>query len=199
MIRKSLEICSQGMIFIMICCQRCDGNRRAQESPHPRAPKCPRKCKKRLPGPPGTECQKSVEKVPKEPRKSQKGVGVSVRGLFRHFFGTPSGKAQEDLFETFWGFRGSGVWRLLYMGFAIATSAGIWGESQEPMLGKGMPVKKTFMLLQKQHAFPPEQLRFPARNMPFPAEVCTFLKKDPFRGTWQETARNCRRVSGLKN
>ena len=40
-----------------------------------------------LSGPPGPECQESVEKVPKDPKKSQK--GVSVRGLFRYFLGTP--------------------------------------------------------------------------------------------------------------
>ena len=44
-------------------------------------------------------------------------------GLFRHFLDTPAGEAQEALFETFWGFRGSGVWRLLYMGLAIVSIA----------------------------------------------------------------------------
>ena len=42
-------------------------------------------------------------------------------GLFRHFFETPGREVREHLFETLWGFRGSGVWRLLYMGIAIAT------------------------------------------------------------------------------
>ena len=50
---------------------------------------------------------------------SQKDSKISVRGLFRDFFDTPGREAQERLFETFWGFRGSGVWRLLYMGIAI--------------------------------------------------------------------------------
>ena len=50
---------------------------------------------------------------------SQKHSKISVRGLFRHFFDTPGREARERLFETFWGFRGSGVWRLLYIGIAI--------------------------------------------------------------------------------
>ena len=76
---------------------------------------------KGLPGPPRPECQKSVENlVPKNPKKSQKGVTISVRGLFRHFFDTPGQEAQEDLFETFWGVRGSRVWRLLKLAVPIA-------------------------------------------------------------------------------
>ena len=44
----------------------------------------------------------------KSPKKSGKG-----------FPGLPP-EAREDLCETFWGSRGSGLWRLLYMGIAIA-------------------------------------------------------------------------------
>ena len=32
---------------------------------------------------------------------------------------TPGVEAWEVLFETFWEFRGSGVWRLLFLGIAI--------------------------------------------------------------------------------
>ena len=81
----------------------------------------PQKSQKALPGPPGPECQKSVEKVPKDPKRSQKGIKISVRGLVRHFCDTPGQEAREDLIETFWGFRGSGVWRLLYMGIVIVS------------------------------------------------------------------------------
>ena len=87
----------------------------------PPSPEIPKKSQKGVPGPPGPECQKSVEKVPNDPKKSQKDYKISVRGLFRHFFDTPGGEAREVLFETFWGFRGSGVWRLLYMGIANMT------------------------------------------------------------------------------
>ena len=53
------------------------------------------------------------------PWMALKGIMISACGLFRHFFDTPGSEAREDLFETFWGFRGSGMWRLLYMGIAI--------------------------------------------------------------------------------
>ena len=86
---------------------------RVQESPHHRAPKSPKSLKKDFPA-------QSVNKVSKKSQMTRKRVKkdckISVRGLFRHFFDTP---AREVLFETFWGFRGSGVWRLLYMGIAI--------------------------------------------------------------------------------
>ena len=42
----------------------------------------PQKSQKGLPGPRGPEYQKSVEKAPTHPQKSQKGVKISVRGLF---------------------------------------------------------------------------------------------------------------------
>ena len=86
----------------------CDWSRHIQESPHPRAPESPKKSQKGLPGPPGPECQKSVEKVPNDPKKSRKDYKISVRGLFRHFFDTPGREAREVLFETFWGVSGLG-------------------------------------------------------------------------------------------
>ena len=92
----------------------------------PSGPEIPKKSLKGVPGPPGPECQKTVEKVPNDPKKSQKDYKISVRGLFRHFFDTPGGEAREVLFETFWGFWGSGVWRLLYMGIAHATQKMLW-------------------------------------------------------------------------
>ena len=91
--------------------------------PKPSGPEIPKKSQKGVPGPPAPECQKSVEKIPNDPKKCQKDSKISVWGLFRHFFDTPRGEAREVLFETFWGFRGSGVWRLLYMGIAHATKA----------------------------------------------------------------------------
>ena len=68
---------------------------------------------------------KKCRKVPNDPKKSQKDYKSSVWGLFRHFFDIPGGEAREHLFDTFWGFRGSGVWRLLYMGIAIANRDGV--------------------------------------------------------------------------
>ena len=85
----------------------------------PPTPEIPKKSQKGVPGPPGPECPKSVEKVPNDSKMSQKDSKKGVRGLFRHFFDTPGREARERLFETFWGFRGSGVWRLLSLGIAI--------------------------------------------------------------------------------
>ena len=70
-------------------------------------PEIPKKSQEGLPGPPGPECQKSADKVTKDPKKSQKGVNISVRRLFRHFFDTLGG---QDLFEIFgdFGARGCG-------------------------------------------------------------------------------------------
>ena len=82
----------------------------------PPSPEIPEKSRKGVPGP---ECQKSVEKVPNDPKMSQKDYKISVRGLFRHFFDTPGREAREHLFETFRGFRGSGARRLLYMAVPI--------------------------------------------------------------------------------
>ena len=78
------------------------------------SPETPKKSQKGLPGPPGLERQKSVEKSQIRRLQNQ------CSGTFRYFFDTPGREAREVLFETFWGFRGSGVWRLLYMGIAIA-------------------------------------------------------------------------------
>ena len=64
---------------------------------------------------------------------SQKDSKKGVRGLFRHFFDTPGREARKRLFETFWGFRGSEVWRLLYMGIAIVNL----GEKLKGSLLKG--------------------------------------------------------------
>ena len=86
----------------------------------PPSPETPKKSQKGVPGPPGPECQKSVEKVLNDPKMSQKDYKISVRGLFRHFFDALGREAREHLFETFWGFRGSGAWRLLYMAAPIA-------------------------------------------------------------------------------
>ena len=61
------------------------------------------------------KCRKS----PKWPEKESKRLQNQYLGTFRHFFDSPGREGREHLFETFWGFRGSGVWRLLYMGIAI--------------------------------------------------------------------------------
>ena len=87
----------------------------------PPTPEIPKKSQKGVPGPPGPECQKSVEKVPAHPFWSLFDSFSSHLGLFRHFFDTPGREARERLFETFWGFRGSGVWRLVYMAAGHAT------------------------------------------------------------------------------
>ena len=85
--------------------------------PRPCVPEILKKSQKGLPRPPGPKCQKSVEKVPKDPTKSQTGVKFSVRGLFRHFSDTPGGEARGDPFDTFGdlGARGCGdscIWGL---------------------------------------------------------------------------------------
>ena len=83
---------------------------------HTPGPRNPQKVPKGLPGPPRPECQKSVEKVPKDPKKRQK-VSKSVFGdFFDTFFDTSSGEAREDLLETFWGFRPRGVETPVYGG-----------------------------------------------------------------------------------
>ena len=78
-------------------------------------PKPPKSLKKEFPGLPARSVKKSVEKVPNDPKRSQK--DISVRGLFQHLFDTPGGEAWEVLFETFGDFedRGCGdscVWGL---------------------------------------------------------------------------------------
>ena len=59
----------------------------------------PQKVSKGLLGPPGPECQKGAENVPKDPKKSKKGVKISVRALFWH-----SGRG--GLGRPFWDFLG---------------------------------------------------------------------------------------------
>ena len=49
----------------------CDWNRHIQESGGLWA-EIPKKSQKGVPEPPGPECQKTVEKVPNDPKKSQK-------------------------------------------------------------------------------------------------------------------------------
>ena len=95
-----------------------DGNRHIQESPHPRAPKSQKSLKTVFPGLPA----RSVKKVSKKSPNTDFAVFLTrfrvfwdFSTLFRH-----SGRgAREDRFETFLGFRGSGVWRLLYMAAPI--------------------------------------------------------------------------------
>ena len=56
-----------------------------------------------------------------------------------------------------------------------------------------------WIFLQK-NAFSLKKNAFSQRTMHFPAQASLFLQKMRFsRGTWQETAGNSRRVSGLKN
>ena len=93
----------------------------------PPTPEIPKKSQKGVPGPPGPECQESVEKVPAHPFWSLFDSFSSHLGLFRHFFDTPGREARERLFETFWGFRGSGVWRLLYMAAGHASLCAFLG------------------------------------------------------------------------
>ena len=94
-----------------------DWSPQIQESPHPRARKSPKSLKKDFPGLPAW----SVKKVSKKSLCSLFDSFSGHLGLFRHFFDTLGREAREVLFETFWGFRGSGVWRLLYMGIAIVS------------------------------------------------------------------------------
>ena len=53
-------------------------------------------------------CRKSPKRPEKESKRCQKGVKISVQGLFRHFFDTPGGVVREDLLETSWGISGLG-------------------------------------------------------------------------------------------
>ena len=102
------------------CCNLAIGSRHIQESRGLLGPKSPKSLKKVFPGLPA----RSVKKVSKKSQMTRKRVKndskTTVRGLFRHFFDTPGGEAWEVLFETFWGFRGSGVWRLLSQGHCPA-------------------------------------------------------------------------------
>ena len=114
----------------------CDWNRHMQEgSPEALWAQYPKSLKKVFPGLPARSVKKA-SKSPKEPEKSQKAVKIRARGLFRHFFDTPGDFAREDLFETFWRFRGSGAWRLLYMAVPIIKIV------LASMLGWGIAVSK---------------------------------------------------------
>ena len=81
----------------------------------------PKSLQKVILGLPGQGCQKSVEKVPTDPKKSPKGVEISVWGLFRLYFDTPARKARDDLSETLRGFRAQRASGLLYMAVPIVT------------------------------------------------------------------------------
>ena len=98
----------------------CVCNPHIQESPHPRAPKSPKSLKKDFPG----LSAQSVKKVSKKSPNSDFVVFLTlfwvIWDFFDSFFDTPGREAREPPFETFWGFRGSGVWRLLYMAGPIA-------------------------------------------------------------------------------
>ena len=71
----------------------CDWNRKTGV-PRPSGPEIPKSLKKVFPCLPARSVKESVEKVIKSPKKSQKGVKISVRGLFRHFFGQSLGGGQ---------------------------------------------------------------------------------------------------------
>ena len=94
-----------------------------QESRAPLGPKSPESLKRS-----SQALRPGVSKVPtKSPRTRKRDENVSIsmfRGSFNTFFDTPGRKAWEDLFATFWGFRGSRVWRLLCMGIVIAEFKG---------------------------------------------------------------------------
>ena len=113
-----------------------DCNPHKQESPHPRAPKSPKSLKKDFPGLPA----RSVKKVSKKPPSADFAVFLTlfrvIWDFFDTFFATPGREALEVLFQTFWGFRGSGVWRLLLVGIAIAILSLIqafYGQQQKGM------------------------------------------------------------------
>ena len=95
----------------------CDWSRHIQESRGPPGPKSPKRLKKVFPGLPA----QSVKKVSKKSQMTRKWVKKTTKSVFGDFLDTPGREAREGLFETFWGFRGSGVSRLLYMGIAIVT------------------------------------------------------------------------------
>ena len=59
---------------------------------------------------------------------------AAAQGTFSTLFDTPGGEAREDLFQTFWGFRSSGVWRLLYMAVPIVSLGGACGWSTGPRI-----------------------------------------------------------------
>ena len=70
-----------------------------------------KKPKRVFPGLPAWSVKKASKKSPRS-RKRVKHVSKSVFG----FLTLRARNAREDLFETLWRFRGSGIWRHLYMG-----------------------------------------------------------------------------------
>ena len=85
----------------------------------PPSPEIPKKSRKGVPGPPGPECQKSVEKVPNDPKMSHKKYKISS-GTFRHFFDTPGRKAREHRSPRFGvGRRGSPRFVLICSDFPV--------------------------------------------------------------------------------
>ena len=100
--------------------KNCDWSRHIQESRRPLGPKSPKSLNMVFP----RLLARSVKKVSKKSQLTRKRVKKTAKSVFGDFFGAfltlPAGEAREVRFETFWGFRGSGVWRLLYMGIAHA-------------------------------------------------------------------------------
>ena len=105
-------------------------NPHIQESPHPRAPKPPKSLEKDFPGLPA----RSVKKVSKKSPNTDFGVFLTLFRVIWDFFGTfltlRAGRPGNTFFDTFWGFRGSGVWRLLYMAAPIASIILFFGSGQ---------------------------------------------------------------------
>ena len=62
-----------------------DWNRHMQEFRGALGPKSPKSLKKVFPGLAAQSVKKVSREAPKYPKKSQKGVKISVRGPFRHF------------------------------------------------------------------------------------------------------------------
>ena len=74
---------------------------------------------------------KKRRKTPKNLKKSQKGVKISVWGFFGHFFDPLDGAARKDPFETFWGFSGpeglgTPVYGSFHRNFSGNYSADCW-------------------------------------------------------------------------
>ena len=124
------------------------------QSPHtgvsrPPAPKPPNSLNKVFLGLPA----RSVKKV------SRKSLNTDfetlsnifwVLGDFRHFLDTPGQKACEDLLETLWGFRGSGVRRLLYMAVPIVMQSCIFDlllTCLAPILQTSFDLLLTYVML----------------------------------------------------
>ena len=83
-------------------------------TPLPLGPKSPKSPKKVLTGFPARKLRKSAKGPDKESKKRQNQWSGTFSTFFWH--SGPGGP-----FCEVWGFRGSGVWRLLFMGIAIVT------------------------------------------------------------------------------